>query len=234
MNTTSFLAVVSEKTTDTVTLISIIAVALAVLACAAIAVFRKGESNTKAIVYAGVCIAASFALSFIKFEFPYGGSVTVMSFVPVLVYAYFFGPVRGLIAGFVYGILQFIQSPWILTPMSFILDYLLAFSCIGLMGFASKLTKNTTANLLIGTAVTFFARLVMHVLAGIIYFKHGVVASGLPTSSAFLYSLCYNVIYISIDCALCLVAFFLLEHKKAITRLGAAMKLPRREKTENQ
>ena len=87
---------------------------------------------------------------------------------------------------------------------------------------------------MIGTAVTFFARLVMHVLAGIIYFKHGVVASGLPTSSAFLYSLCYNVIYISIDCALCLVAFFLLEHKKAITRLGATMKLPRREKTENQ
>ena len=234
MTNTLLLAVVSEKTTDTVTLISIIAVALAVLVCVALAVFHKNQANTKSIVYAGICVAASFALSFIKFEFPYGGSVTVMSFVPVLVYAYFFGPVRGLAAGFVYGILQFIQSPWILTPMSFILDYLLAFSCIGLMGFASKLTKNTTANLLFGTAITFFARLVMHVLAGIIYFQHGIVADGIPAGSAFVYSLCYNVIYIAIDCALCLVAFFLLERKKAISRLGAAMKTPRRAKPENE
>lgn len=224
MNNTLFLAVVSEKTTDTVTLISIIAVALAVLVCAALAAFNKRQTDTKAIVYAGICVAASFALSFIKFEFPYGGSVTVMSFVPVLVYAYFFGPVRGLGVGFVYGILQFIQSPWILTPMSFILDYLLAFSCIGLMGFAPKMTKNTTANLLIGTSLVFFMRLVMHVLAGIIYFQNGVVADGLPTANAFVYSLCYNIIYLSIDCVLCLIAFFLLERKKAITRLGSTMR----------
>ena len=227
MNNTLFLAVVSEKATDTVTLISIIAVALTVLVCATLAVANKQKANTKSIVYAGVCIAASFALSFIKFEFPYGGSVTVMSFVPVLVYAYFFGPIRGLGVGFVYGILQFIQSPWILTPMSFILDYLLAFSCIGLMGFAPKMTRNATANLLIGTGTVFTARLIMHVLAGIIYFQNGVVADGLPTANAFVYSLCYNVIYLSIDCVLCMIAFFLLERKKAITRLGQAMKLSR-------
>lgn len=216
-------AEVSEKTTDLVQLISIIAIALVVVVFAVLCVANKQTAGTKTVVYAGICLAASFALSFIKFEFPYGGSVTLMSFVPVLIFAYCFGPVRGLIVGFVYGILQFIQSPWILTPMSFILDYLLAFSCIALMGFAKKITGNKTANVLIGTGIVFFARLVMHVLAGIIYFKHGIVAEGLPTSSAFVYSLCYNVIYLAIDCALCMIALFALVRQKAFDRLESMM-----------
>lgn len=228
MMQTLLLAEVSEKTTDIVTIISVAALALLVIVFAVLLFSGKKTYDTRSIVYGGVCLAASFALSFLKFEFPYGGSITLMSFIPVLLYAYVYGPVRGLIVGFVYGILQFIQSPWILTPMSFILDFLLAFSCIAFMGFAKKFTKNATANVLIGTGLVFFTRLIMHLFAGIIYFKHGVVAEGLPTSSAFVYSLCYNIIYLAIDCALCMIGFYLISRKNGLAALENMMKAPRR------
>lgn len=54
---------------------------------------REGAaSQTKSLAYAGVCVALSFALSYVKFfSLPMGGSVTLASMLPLMLYAYVFG-----------------------------------------------------------------------------------------------------------------------------------------------
>lgn len=80
--------------------------------------------NTRSIVYASVCIAMSFALSYIRFiELPQGGSVTFASLLPLMVYSYMYGARKGVIAGAIYGLLQFVQAPWFYHPVQFLLDY---------------------------------------------------------------------------------------------------------------
>ena len=65
------------------------------------------SDNTTKLTVCGIMVAMSTVLSFIKFsELPYGGTVTLFSFVPVLFVGYAYGPKWGLSAGIVYGVLQ--------------------------------------------------------------------------------------------------------------------------------
>ena len=150
---------VSGKATDIVTWVSLGAIAVLVIALVLICIFNRKYTTTE-IAYAGVCLAASFALSFIKVSpVQYGGSITLASFVPLLIYSYKCGAVKGTIAGLIFGLFNFISNPYILTPLTFILDYLLAFASIGLMGFAPKLGKlSLTAKVAIGTVIVYVAR----------------------------------------------------------------------------
>ena len=131
---------VSEKATNVVKWISVGAVVLLLAVIALIGFGGKKRYDAKRIAFAGVCVAMSFVLALIKFKpVQYGGSITLASFVPVLVYAYVYGPTSGFMVGLIHGLLNFIESPYILTPATFILDYLLAFASIGIMGFFGKL-----------------------------------------------------------------------------------------------
>ena len=64
---------VSGKATDIVTWVSLGAIAVLVIALVLICIFNRKYTTTE-IAYAGVCLAASFALSFIKVSpVQYGG-----------------------------------------------------------------------------------------------------------------------------------------------------------------
>ena len=64
---------------------------------------EKSENHTKSIVYAAICIATSFALSYIRFfKLPQGGSVTFVSILPLMIYSYVFGIKNGFLFGFIY------------------------------------------------------------------------------------------------------------------------------------
>ena len=111
------------------TVISIAAILL--LLAATLIVGRKNFKPTaKMLSLISVSIALTTVLSLIKFEMPFlnGGSVTLFSLVPVILIAYKFGFIYGLITGIITGLLQFLTSPWILTPLTFFLDYVLSFS----------------------------------------------------------------------------------------------------------
>ncbi len=161
--------------------------------------------ETRALAYAAVCIAASFVLSFIKFEMPFGGSITLASFVPIIIYSYVFGFRRGLLAGVVYGLLQFIQSPFFVNAIQFFLDYIFAFSAIALAPVFKKVLNEKPAVILGMLAVALF-RLAMHTCAGIIFFNEGLVYENLPQNNAFVYSLVYNAIYVAPDIAISIAA----------------------------
>lgn len=214
-----FLNSLLANTEDIVTYISIGAIALLAVILVAICITNK-KFDTKSIAYAAVCLATSFALSFIKVSpVTYGGSITLASFVPVLIYAYAFGAVRGFIVGLIFGLLNYISGPFWLTPLTFLLDYILAFTMIGLMGFARKFTKSLTANVLIGTALVYIARLIMHLCAGIVYFNMDQIYTNLPQTNAFVYSFLYQIIYIVPDAVIACVVFVLLSKTGTLQRL---------------
>ena len=218
-----FLSLLAMETAELMALISIIAIAVLLVALVVVCVCNK-KADTRSLVYAAVCIATSFALSFLKVTpVTYGGSITLASFVPLLIYAYAYGPVRGLIAGLIFGILQFIQSPYLLTPMTFILDYLLAFAAIALMGFGPKLLKNKMGAVLLGCGLVYIARFVMHLVSGILYFNLDAVWAELPANSAFLYSFLYQCCYLPADCAICMIVLAVFVQQKVFDRLVALM-----------
>ena len=230
----SQLLAVSEKTTDIVTWVSLGAIAVLIVALVLICIFNK-KYSTLEIAYAGVCLAASFALSFIKVSpVQYGGSITLASFVPLLILAYKFGPVKGTITGLIFGLFNFISDPFILTPMTFILDYLLAFASIGLMGFAPKFGKlPQTAKVAIGTVLVYVARFIFHLISGFIYFAEDSIWANIPTPNMFVYSLIYQCIYLPADCVISVGVLIALAKTKTLDRLLDMMKGKVKDKKEN-
>ena len=178
----------------------------------AVAIFadKKGtlKFDTKCITFAGITIAMSFALSYIKlFEMPNGGAVTLVSMFPVMLFAYMYGMKKGLLVGFIYGLLQAVQDPFIIHPAQFLLDYPIAFAMLGFAGLLSHakgLNKvpqlKFAISAILGGGLRYFA----HVLSGV--FAFGAYAGD---ANFWTYSLAYNV-YVFVDVALVLVIGVLL------------------------
>ena len=209
---------VSEDLTDVITLVATILVALLIVAVCIL--MAKSKLKTTDIVYAGVSLASSFVLSFIKIApVQYGGSITFASFVPLLIYTFYFGFSRGLVCGLIYGVLQFLQDPYILTPVTFILDYLLAFASIAVMGFFAKNYKNKTSALVLGATCVYLCRFLMHFASGIVYFNMDAVWASIPASNAVVYSLLYQVVYLVPDAIICIIAILILSRGGVIDKI---------------
>ncbi len=220
----SLLTAVSEQTTKIVTWVSIGCIAVLAVVITLICIFGK-KYSTREIAYAGICLALSFALSFIKVApVQFGGSITLASFVPLLIYAYKFGPIKGTLAGIILGLFNFISGPYILTPLTFLLDYVLAFASIGLMGFAPKFGKlSITAKVTLGTVLVYVARFIFHLVSGFIYFAENSIWVDLPATNMFVYSFVYQCVYLPADCVICIIVLFATAKTKALDRLLTMM-----------
>lgn len=151
--------------------------------------------NTRVIVYGSICIALSFVLSYIRlYRFPQGGSITPGSMLPMFVFSVVFGPIAGVLAGFVYGILQIIQDAYVVHWAQLLLDYPLAFGALGLAGLYRK-------NLGVSSFIGGFGRFVMHFLSGVIFFGE-YAPEGM---NVYLYSLMVNGLVIGTDTLICVV-----------------------------
>ncbi len=208
---------VSEKATNIVKWLSVGAVVLVLVAVALIAFLKNGKKwGAKKIAFAGICVCTSFVLAMIKFSpVQYGGSITLASFVPILIFAYAYGVLDGLLIGLVHGLLNFIEDPYILTPATLVFDYLLAFMSVGVMGFFGKMQRKKKGCLpiVLGCIAVFSLRFLSHLCSGMIFFSQNAVWVSLPDwamANAFIYSLIYQLIYIPADsliATLVLIAF---------------------------
>ncbi len=221
---------VSEQTTEIVKWISVAAVLLLLGAIAVIALAKKASREPKRIAFAGVCVAMSFVLAVLaKFKFvQYGGSVTLASLVPILLYAYFYGVADGLLVGLIHGLLNFIESPYILTPATFLLDYLLAFASVGVMGLFGKMRRKEKGvlPLVLGCICAEGLRFVFHLCSGAIFFLQGAVGADFPawaTANAFVYSFIYQCLYIPADCLIACLALVALAKSGVIDKIGKLM-----------
>ncbi len=175
----------------------------------------KSAFDTRTIAFAGVAVALSFALSYVKlWEMPQGGSVTLASMLPVMLFAYVYGIKKGLIVGLIYGILQAVQDPYIVHPAQFLLDYPVAFAMVGFAGAFKgvKIFENSPQiKFALSAAVAAVLRFVSHVLSGV--FAFGAYALDLGKNNFFLYSLAYNS-FVFIDLLIVIVAGVILFSSK--------------------
>jgi thiamine transporter len=136
---------------------------------------KKEKSSTKSLVYAAISIALAFALSYIRlFRMPQGGSITLVSMLPIMLYSYMFGTKKGICAGMIFGLLQAIQDPWIIHPAQFLLDYPIAFSAVGLAGIIKEVKlfeSKPVVSFILGGIIAGTIRYLCHVLSGIFAFS---------------------------------------------------------------
>ncbi len=215
-----------------------IGIIVLVIAVFLVLCLTKKQFDTKEVAFAGVCLSASFVLSFIKIApVQYGGSITLASMLPVMLFAYYYGFAHGLLVGVIYGVLQFIQEPYILTPVTFALDYILAFASISLMGIAGKLKEkmNRTGAIAIGASCVYLCRFLMHFFSGLVYFELGEIWVSLPADSAVVYSLLYQIVYLVPDFVITLAAFIVLDRTGVIDKLrfNSNKKAPAAASVEN-
>ncbi|MDE6293395.1 MAG: energy-coupled thiamine transporter ThiT [Clostridiales bacterium] len=189
----------------------------AAIVVAAIFLDRKSKPmDTRTITYAAVCVALSFALSYVRLiKMPMGGSITPASMLPLMLFAFMFGSRKGVIVGAVYGILQAIQDPWIIHPAQFALDYLVAFGGIGLTGCIREIGAfkgNMRAQFAVGAIVACAVRFLAHYFAGVFAFGAAgldYVKYGSAFASPYFYSFVYQCLYIIPELAIVIVAAML-------------------------
>ena len=148
----------------------------------------NSKTETRSVTFAAVSVALAFALSYIRlFRLPQGGSITLVSLLPLMLYSQMFGVRKGVVVGVVFGLLSAIQDPWILHPAQFLLDYPLAFGCIGLSAIFTQegiKGKKGIALFACGSVLAVTLRYLSHVLSGIFAFSmyaqpgYGAVAWG--------------------------------------------------------
>lgn len=193
-------------------------VALILLFLAAIAFFSKSSKKmkTKQVVFSAVAIALAIVTSFIKFgSLPFGGSITLFSMFFICFIGYLYGMKVGIITGIAYGILQLLIEPYIYHPVQLLLDYPLAFGCLGLSGFFCnpkfKLGKQKY-NLVYGYIIGVLGRYICHVISGYIFFRSYAPENMNPL----FYTMGYNATYIVPEAVMTILILFILAFTNAI------------------
>ena len=182
-------------------------VIVAVLFIGGIVVYRavKGEKKTvwttKMVSLGAICIALSTVLSMIKiFSLPQGGSITAVSMLPIILFAYVYGAGPGLALGAIHGILDCILKPYVISIPQFLLDYPIAFGVLGLAGLFSK-SKDNRIGLAVGTVVACVGRFIAAVASGVIFFAE-YAPEGM---SPMVYSMGYNGSYMLPECIITVI-----------------------------
>lgn len=175
--------------------------------------------DTRCIAFAGITVALSFTLSYVKlWRMPQGGSVTLVSMLPIMLFSYVYGAKKGVLIGLIYGILQSLQDPYIVHPAQFLLDYPIAYAVTGLAGCLTytNIFKNLPqVKFAVGAFIGAALRFVSHVLSGV--FAFGAYAKDAGASSAFTYSLVYNLVVL-IDVALVIIVGIILFSSKSFNK----------------
>ena len=164
----------------------------------------KSYSRTRTLVECALMIAVGTVLAQIKiFEMPFGGSVTLVSMLPFILVSFRHGVKWGLATGFVSSLLQMLlgfYAPPAGTVAAFVgvvlLDYVLAFTLLGLAGVIAKPFKNHLLGVAAGTAAVCVIRFLCSFLSGALlwgsYQESYEWARGM---SVWLYSFIYNGSY---------------------------------------
>lgn len=142
--------------------------------------------KTKKIVTTAMLLAIAVLLSLIQvFKLPFGGAITLVSMMPIVLISYIYGVGWGVFSAFVYSILQMLTgmntiSAFFLpgdSQMAFgaaigvcLLDYVLAFTVLGFAGIFKGRFKSSYTEICLGAVVALLLRYLMHIVSGAIFF----------------------------------------------------------------
>lgn len=167
---------------------------------------NKSHLRIQSLCEGAILVAVAQILGYIKLfpMWPNGGSITLAAF-PIALYAVRWGVGKGLLAGFVFGVLQLLMDEaYAWGWQSMLLDYLVAFTPLGLAGLFRGKAWGIFPGILLGN----FGRFVVHYISGVTIYRiyEPTNIPGIGTfDGAELYSLVYNGSYM-LPCALLALA----------------------------
>jgi thiamine transporter len=193
---------------------------IAALIALAAALLRAGkvEWDSRILAYAAMTVAISFVLSAIRlYRMAQGGSVTLVSMLPIIAFSLAFGPLRGALVGCAYGFLQLLHDPYIVHPLQVLTDYPLAFAALALGGLAERMPLPAYLKLPAATVIGSAGRFAMAVLSGVVFF-----AEYAGDQNVLVYSSLYNISYLGPDALMCLVVTLIPGVSRIVDVLRAA------------
>ena len=190
------------------------------------------QTKTKRITESAMLLAVAIVLELVSKMFipeqPFGGQLTIVSMLPVVLISYRHGVKWGLWAGVAYAMIEMLlgartvaaafqpgyfgDGTMIVNALIMcLMDYLVAFTVLGLGGLFRDRMEKPGAALMCGSLVALGARYVAHIVSGYILFagwaewfftQDGFPAWGArlveslsPRMLGFVYSLVYNGMY---------------------------------------
>ena len=173
------------------------------------------KMSAKQLVFCGVAIALAYITSYIKiFNMPWGGSITLCSMLFIVLVANWYGVGTGLFVGLAYGILQFIQEPYVLSFFQVCCDYILAFAALGLAGVFAK----SNHGLLKGYILAVVARGAFHALGGYLYWMD-YMPDNFPKSLTAVYPILYNYSYLLVEGVITVIVISIPAVAKGLARV---------------
>jgi len=131
--------------------------------------------TTRCLCESAVLIAIATILSELKvISIPFGGGITICAMAPIILLSYRWGVKWGLFSAFVFGVIQlfigiakhnFGFELWMVI-LDVLLEYVLAYTLLGLGGLFRSRFKSPAAALVLGGLVAIFARYFIHFIAG--------------------------------------------------------------------
>ena len=216
------------------------------------------QTKTTRLTESAMLIAVAIVLELVSKmfipEMPFGGQVTLVSMLPVVLISYRHGVRWGLVAGLGYAMIEMVigartvaaafqpgyfgDGTMILNAIIMCaLDYLAAYTAMGLGGSFRNRISNPGAALCCGSILALSARYACHVVSGYILFSGwaewfftqegfpgwgaALVASLSPNMLGFVYSLVYNGMYMVPELILtAAVALFLGKTKGIVVKVS--------------
>ena len=168
----------------------------------------KADSHMKlrALCEGAVMLALALVLNALKlYQFPNGGSID-LAMIPIFFFALRWGCGWGLLEGFLFGLLQmFIDGAVAWGWQSMLLDYLVAFTPLGLAGLFRGRGKLIYVGILLGCV----ARFIVHFISGVTIYAINAPTEilNMTLTNPVTFSLVYNGSYMLVDTVICLAVF---------------------------
>ena len=213
------------------------------------------QTKTKRLTESAMLIAVAIVLELVSKmfipELPFGGQVTLVSMLPIVLISYRHGVRWGLVAGLGYALIEMLIGakpvaaafqPGYFGDGTMLfkalimcaLDYLAAFTALGLGGAFRNRFEKSGAALCCGSVLALSVRYVCHIASGYILFagwaewyftQEGFPAWGAslveslsPGMLGFVYSLVYNGMYMVPEILLTAVVAVILSRNRSIVR----------------
>ncbi len=175
----------------------------------------KKKMSTRQLVFCAMAMALAFVTSYIKiFTLPWGGSITLCSMLFIVLVANWYGVQTGILVGLAYGILQFVQEPYVLSFFQVCCDYILAFAALGVAGFFAK----SSHGLVKGYIAAVIARGAFHALGGYLYWMD-YMPSNFPKALTSVYPIVYNYSYLIAEAVITLIIISIPAVAKGLARI---------------
>ena len=152
------------------------------------------QTKTKRLTESAMLISMAVVLELVSKmiipEMPFGGQVTMVSMLPIVLISYRHGVRWGLVSGFCYALIEMAIGTKTVAAafqpgyfgdgtmignalLMCLLDYVLAYTLLGLGGCFRNRIRNRGIALMCGSLVALSARYLAHILSGFLLFSAG-------------------------------------------------------------